>query len=45
MHGSKSGMEQYRSRDMGFDATGQIVMSMEDAIREALKGEIKGHHN
>jgi hypothetical protein len=37
-------MEKYRSRDMGMDATGQIAITMEDAIKSALKGEIKGHH-
>jgi calcineurin-like phosphoesterase family protein len=44
LHGGVSGMEKFRSRDMGIDATGMIVVSMEDAIKDALKGEIKGHH-
>ena len=44
LHGGESGMEKYRCRDMGIDATGQIAMLMEDAIRDAMKGEIKGHH-
>lgn len=44
LHGGVSGMEKYRCRDMGMDATGMIVLSMEDAIKDALKGEIKGHH-
>ena len=44
LHGGVSGMEQYRCRDMGIDATGQIAMLMEDAIRDAMRGEIKGHH-
>ena len=44
LHGGASGMEKYRCRDMGIDATGQIAMLMEDAIRDAMKGEIKGHH-
>jgi calcineurin-like phosphoesterase family protein len=44
LHGSPSGLEEYRARDMGYDATGQIVMLMEDAIEDARKGEIKGHH-
>ena len=44
LHGNTSGMEKYRCRDMGMDATGKIVTLMEDAIRDALKGEIKGHH-
>jgi hypothetical protein len=29
---------------MGIDATGQIAVSMEDAIRNAMQGKIKGHH-
>jgi hypothetical protein len=29
---------------MGIDATGQIAVSMEDAIRDAMRGKIKGHH-
>jgi hypothetical protein len=44
LHGNVSGMEKYRCRDMGMDATGNIVTKMEDAIKDALKGEIKGHH-
>ena len=44
LHGSPSGLEKYRCRDMGMDATGMIVTSMEDAIASALKGEIKPHH-
>lgn len=44
LHGNPSGLEQYRCRDMGYDATGQIVMLMEDAIENARQGEIKGHH-
>jgi calcineurin-like phosphoesterase family protein len=44
LHGNTSGMEKYRSRDMGMDATGMIAILMEDAIKSALKGEIKGHH-
>lgn len=44
LHGNTSGMEKYRSRDAGCDATGKVVWLMEDAIADALKGEIKGHH-
>ena len=45
LHGGISGMEKYRCRDMGIDATGMIAISMEDAIKDALKGEIKSHHD
>ena len=44
LHGGISGMEKFRCRDMGMDATGMIAISMEDAIASAMKGEIKGHH-
>ena len=44
LHGGVSGMEKFRCRDMGMDATGRIAVSMEDAIRDAMHGEIKGHH-
>ena len=44
LHGGVSGMEKFRCRDMGMDATGMIAITMEDAIKDALKGEIKGHH-
>lgn len=44
LHGNTSGMEKYRCRDMGMDATGKIVISMEEAISSAMKGEIKAHH-
>jgi calcineurin-like phosphoesterase family protein len=44
LHGGESGLEKYRARDMGMDATGVIAVLMEDAIRDAMRGEIKGHH-
>lgn len=44
LHGGESGLEQYRVRDMGMDATGMIVVPMERAISDALTGKIKGHH-
>lgn len=44
LHGNTSGLEHFRARDMGMDATGMIAMSMEDAIASAMKGAIKGHH-
>jgi calcineurin-like phosphoesterase family protein len=44
LHGGVSGMEKFRCRDMGMDATGMIAITMEDAIRDAMRGEIKGHH-
>ena len=44
LHGGTSGLENYRCRDMGMDSTGNIVTLMEDAIADALRGEIKTHH-
>jgi len=44
MHGSHSGLENYRALDVGMDATGMIAIAMDDAIRQALKGKIKEHH-
>ena len=44
LHGGVSGLEHYRVRDMGMDATGQIVIPMERAIADAMTGKIKGHH-
>lgn len=44
LHGNPSGLEEYRVRDMGFDATGKVVTSLADAIADAMKGKIKGHH-
>jgi calcineurin-like phosphoesterase family protein len=44
LHGGVSGMERFRCRDMGMDATGAIAITMEEAIKDAMKGEIKGHH-
>lgn len=44
LHQNKSGLEHFRVRNVGFDYTGKIVWQMEDAIADALKGEIKGHH-
>lgn len=44
LHQNKSGLEHFRVRNVGMDYTGQILMRMENAIADALKGEIKGHH-
>ena len=44
LHGHKSGLETFRCLDVGMDATGQVVISMQQAINKALKGEIKKHH-
>jgi len=45
LHGGKSGLEEYRARDMGMDATGVIAVTMERAIADAMTGKVKGHHD
>jgi hypothetical protein len=44
LHGGVSGLEKYRARDMGMDATGAIAITMERAIADAMHGEVKSHH-
>jgi calcineurin-like phosphoesterase family protein len=44
LHGGVSGLEKYRAFDVGMDATGEIVVSMEYAINRIKNNEIKGHH-
>lgn len=44
LHQNLSGLEKYRARNVGFDCTGKLVTLMEDAIADALTGEIKSHH-
>lgn len=45
LHGNTSGLEHFRIRDVGMDATGNIVTLLDDAIADAMKGKIKeGHH-
>jgi calcineurin-like phosphoesterase family protein len=43
VHGKPTGMEKYRCRDVGMDATGNVVTPIDDIIVSALKGEIKSH--
>jgi calcineurin-like phosphoesterase family protein len=44
VHGKATGMEKYRARDVAFDATGNVVSSLDSMIADALKGEIRSHH-
>ena len=44
VHGGPSGLEKYRARDAGFDATGSVLVELDWIIQDALKGEIRGHH-
>lgn len=43
VHGSPTGLERYRVRDAGMDATGKVVTLIDDLIADALRGEIKTH--
>jgi len=44
LHGGTSGLEGYRAMDVGMDSTGEIVISMDRAIRLIKDNVIKGHH-
>lgn len=44
VHGNVTGLEKYRVRDAGMDATGNVVTLMDDMVADALKGEIKRHN-
>jgi calcineurin-like phosphoesterase family protein len=44
LHDNLSGLEKYRVRNVGFDFTGKIVITMDELVKDALTGEIKGHH-
>ena len=43
LHGNVSGIEHYRAIDVGFDATGKIALSLDEAIARAMQGRIKTH--
>jgi len=44
VHGKETGLEKFRARDVGMDATGRVVSRLDEMIRDALKGEIRAHH-
>lgn len=44
VHGKKTGLEEYRARDAGYDATGNVVSLLDDMIADALSGKIPEHH-
>lgn len=45
LHDSKSGLEEYRSFNVGFDYTGKLLTNMDDIISESLTRKIKKHHD
>ena len=44
LHGNKTGNEHYRCMDVGVDSTGQVVISLDDAIDRVINNVIKSHH-
>ncbi len=43
LHGNPSGLTHCRVRDVGFDATGNVVSLLDDIVKDALTGEIRLH--
>ncbi len=44
VHGDKTGLEDYRARDVGYDATGNVVTLLDDIVKDALTGKVPNHH-
>jgi calcineurin-like phosphoesterase family protein len=44
LHGGKTNQEHYRCKDVGMDATGEIVILLDDAVAAIENNEIKRHH-
>lgn len=44
VHGGPTSLEGSRALDVGMDATGRVVVPMDEMIAKALKGEIRAHH-
>ena len=44
LHGGISGLEGSRALDAGMDATGRVVVPLQEMVQKALQGEIRGHH-
>lgn len=43
LHGKPSGQEAFRCKDVGMDATGEVVVSLDSAVAAALEGQVKPH--
>lgn len=41
LHGKPSGIGHWRARDVSVDATGQIAVTLEEAMADALRGAVK----
>jgi calcineurin-like phosphoesterase family protein len=44
VHGKETGLEEYRARDAGYDATGNVVSDLDALIADALTGKMPNHH-
>lgn len=44
LHGDPSPIAGLRAMDVGYDATGRIVIPLEEAISVALRGKVVSHH-
>lgn len=44
VHGKPTGLERYRILDVGYDATGKIVLPIKDAIKRIVNNEVKSYH-
>lgn len=44
LHGKPSGMERWRVREVSWDASGGRILTLDEAIKIALQGEVKTHH-
>lgn len=45
VHGKTTGLEKFRARDVGMDATGRVVSDFDEMVADALKGEMPRHHH
>lgn len=44
LHGNKTGAEHYRCMDVGMDATGHVLITLDEAINKVGNNDIKSHH-
>lgn len=44
VHGGPNSLEGARALDVGMDATGRVVTSLDEMVAKALQGEIRAHH-
>ena len=43
-HGNPTGLEEYRTMDVGVDATGNIVSNLDDVVAKLMLNKVKAHH-